>query len=137
RELRQRRAHRLQTTLDGARGGVVQGHTAAGGGDDLGDAAAHLTRADDEDVFERHARCASRATRPRFTVQPTPNAFGVRTRARSGFQVRARRRSSVGTRKSYGTKPKSSPCIRSLRTASAIAAATRPTQTMRTKRLAR
>src|SRR5439155_18512646 len=83
--------HRLEAALDGARRRIVQHYAPARRGDDLCDAAAHLARADDQHVLEPHAaslvpgarphtRCASRASRPRFTVQPTPNVVGVRIR---------------------------------------------------------
>ena len=45
---------RREPALDGARRGVVQRDPAARGGDDLRDPAAHLARAHDENVLERH-----------------------------------------------------------------------------------
>ena len=46
--------HAPERSLAGARHLVVEGDAAAGRGDDLRDAAAHLTRADDENVLEAH-----------------------------------------------------------------------------------
>jgi hypothetical protein len=46
--------HRRECLVDGARRCVVEQDAAAGRGDDLSDAAAHLTRADDENMLEAH-----------------------------------------------------------------------------------
>ena len=53
-ELLEALAHRREAALGRARRGVVERDAAAGGGDDLRDAAAHLAGADDEDVLESH-----------------------------------------------------------------------------------
>ena len=55
-ELAQALPHRAERAIDRARRLVVERDTSAGGRDHLGDAAAHLTRADDQDVLEAHAR---------------------------------------------------------------------------------
>ena len=51
-QLRQRLLDVREPALDRARCGIVQRHAATGRGDDLRDAAAHLTGADDENVLE-------------------------------------------------------------------------------------
>ena len=53
-ELLEALPHRLEAALGRARRGVVERDAAAGGGDDLRDAAAHLAGSDDEDVLEPH-----------------------------------------------------------------------------------
>jgi hypothetical protein len=53
-QLRQRALDRREAALDGTGRCVVERDAAAGGRDDLGDAAAHLAGADDEDVLEVH-----------------------------------------------------------------------------------
>ena len=54
RQLAEALLHARERSLACARHLVVEGDAAAGRGDDLRDAAAHLTRADDEDVLEAH-----------------------------------------------------------------------------------
>ena len=61
RELAEAAAHRLQPALDGARRRVVERDAPARAGDDLRDPAAHLARADDEDVLEVHGAEATAA----------------------------------------------------------------------------
>ena len=56
RELAEALRHRAERSVDRARHLVVERDTSAGGRDHLGDAAAHLAGADDEDVLELHAR---------------------------------------------------------------------------------
>jgi hypothetical protein len=58
---------------------------------------------------ENPSRISSRA-RYRFTDQPTPITFSVKSRGSDGFQYVARIRSQVGGRKSYGTIPPTRPC---------------------------
>ena len=53
-QLGQALAHCREAALDGTRVGIVQRDATARRGDDLRDPAAHLARADDEDVFEPH-----------------------------------------------------------------------------------
>ena len=53
-ELLQALAHRREPALGRAGRGVVERDAAAGGRDDLRDAAAHLARADDKNVLELH-----------------------------------------------------------------------------------
>src|SRR5436305_482825 len=48
--------HRLDGTSRGAGLRVEEQHVATGRSDDLGDAAAHLSRPDDENAHDRHAR---------------------------------------------------------------------------------
>jgi hypothetical protein len=55
-ELAQALLHRAERAIDRARRLVVERDTSAGGRNDLGDTATHLTRADDQDVLEVHAR---------------------------------------------------------------------------------
>ena len=55
RELLEALAHRREAALGRAGVRVVERDAAAGGRDDLRDAAAHLARADDENVLEVHA----------------------------------------------------------------------------------
>ena len=54
-ELAEALLHARERALDGARHLVVERDAAPGRCDDLRDAAAHLARADDEDVLEAHA----------------------------------------------------------------------------------
>ena len=56
-------ADRREAALDRTGERIVQRHAAAGCGDDLRDPAAHLPRADDEDVLELHARRLQRGGR--------------------------------------------------------------------------
>src|SRR3954452_17285516 len=57
----------------------------------------------------RRARPATRAIRPKFTVQPTPNTVGTNRRSSAGFHHLDLARSNVGIRKSYGTRPPTRP----------------------------
>ncbi len=59
--------HRLQPAFDRTGRGVVKRDPAAGGGDDLGDPAAHLAGTDDEDVRKPHARQAIVGPCPSWT----------------------------------------------------------------------
>ena len=45
-----------------------------------------------------------------FTAQPTPMTFSEKMRSVSGSQYASRKRSIVGTRKSYGMVPATFPC---------------------------
>ena len=66
RELLEALAHGGEPAVGRARRGVVERDAAAGRRDDLRDAAAHLSRADDEYVLEVHARDVNVAACPRL-----------------------------------------------------------------------
>src|SRR5919201_1082788 len=82
-QLREAATHRLETAFRRAGHDVVQRHAAAGRGDDLRDAAAHLPRAHDEYVRETHprrlsGRAALPARRDRLPRVPFAEVDGAR-----------------------------------------------------------
>ena len=99
-------AHRREPALDRARKRIVQRHAAARRGDDLRDAAAHLPRADDEDVLELHARRLQRDGRglPRSAAAPAEQAEAARAR------VRRRRRHRRASQR-HGKSPACAACV--------------------------